>query len=177
MAVKYDDILAALKWQNPIISSDCGKAEPPDNLKRDGMLVFADGVNWDPGAGRGFYVWNATSEQWEKIGTTEKVSAAIMLKAIYDQDEDGIVDNAKRLDGYTSDEFAPASHSHTESDLSFSDVTTGDVSTSKHGLCPKIAGNDGYVLTKSGDQATWAAPTGGGGGFVYDTDYQCLVVE
>lgn len=30
---------------------------------------------------------------------------AIMLKAIYDQDEDGIVDNAKRLDGYTLEEI------------------------------------------------------------------------
>ena len=30
---------------------------------------------------------------------------ALMLKAIYDQDEDGIVDNAKRLDGYTLEEI------------------------------------------------------------------------
>lgn len=103
-----------------------------------------------------------------------------MFKAVYDADRDDVVDNAKRLNGHTSDEFAPASHSHTESDLSFSDVTTGDVSTSKHGLCPKIAGNDGYVLTKSGDQATWAAPTGGGGSgdmlkSVYDKDNDGVV--
>lgn len=30
---------------------------------------------------------------------------ALMLKAIYDQDEDGVVDNSKRLDGYTLEEI------------------------------------------------------------------------
>lgn len=70
----WEELLSILKWSNPILWPECGKAEPPEQLKRDGFLAFADGVNWDPGAGRGFYVWNATSEQWEKIGTTEKVS-------------------------------------------------------------------------------------------------------
>jgi hypothetical protein len=42
------------------------------------------------------------------------------------------------------------------------DNTDLDVSTSRHGLVPKISGSDDYVLTKSGSSAVWAAPTGGG---------------
>lgn len=146
---------------------DCGKAEPPAQLKRDGFLAFADGVNWNPGAGRGFYVWNASSSQWEKLGdggggggsgdmtkavydidddgivdNADKVDGhniivsgdepsggsdgdiwiqvmnapttliGDMLKSVYDTDNDGVVDNAKKLDGYDPDDFAPANHTH-----------------------------------------------------------------
>jgi hypothetical protein len=42
------------------------------------------------------------------------------------------------------------------------DNTDLNVSTSRHGLVPKISGDDDYVLTKSGSAAVWAAPTGGG---------------
>ncbi len=31
---------------------------------RDGMIVFADGTDWDPGSGRGLYVFDST---WKKI--------------------------------------------------------------------------------------------------------------
>lgn len=33
---------------------------------RDGMLVGADGTNWNPGAGKGVYVYYATS--WHFLG-------------------------------------------------------------------------------------------------------------
>lgn len=32
---------------------------------RDGMIVFADGTNWDPGAGRGVYVFDTGA--WAKL--------------------------------------------------------------------------------------------------------------
>lgn len=96
-----------------------------------------------------------------------------MFKAVYDADRDDVVDNAKRLNGHTSDEFAPASHSHTESDLSFSDVTTGDVSAAKHGFCPKLPNDGSKFLDGTG---SWSA-VGDILEFVYDPDYQCLVVE
>lgn len=31
---------------------------------RNGMIVFADGTDWDPGSGRGLYVYDGG---WEKI--------------------------------------------------------------------------------------------------------------
>lgn len=40
-------------------------AEP--ERPRDGMLVFADGTNWDPGNGRGLYTYDSG---WKKLGPT-----------------------------------------------------------------------------------------------------------
>lgn len=38
--------------------------EPPDQ-PIEGMTVFADGANWDPGSGRGIYRFDGAV--WEKI--------------------------------------------------------------------------------------------------------------
>src|SRR3972149_758728 len=46
----------------------------------------------------------------------------------------------------------------TEADLSFADVPTNDVSTSKHGLAPKAPGDTAKFLRGDG---TWAAGAGG----------------
>jgi hypothetical protein len=32
---------------------------------RDGMVVAADGTNWDPGSGEGIYAWY--NNQWNKL--------------------------------------------------------------------------------------------------------------
>lgn len=38
----------------------------------DGIMVYADGTNWNPGAGRGFYRWDSTllpaPGQWAFLG-------------------------------------------------------------------------------------------------------------
>lgn len=60
---------------------------------------------------------------------------------------------------------APAWDQVTDADLSTSDVTTNDVSTSKHGFAPK-APNDTTKFLR-GD-ATWAVPAGGGGSGALD---------
>jgi hypothetical protein len=39
---------------------------PPDRAE-DGMMVYADGMDWDPGDGEGLYRWNAATEAWEII--------------------------------------------------------------------------------------------------------------
>ena len=39
-------------------------AEP--NPKRNGMIVYADGTTWDPGSGRGIYVYKGSS--WVLLG-------------------------------------------------------------------------------------------------------------
>jgi len=48
----------------------------------------------------------------------------------------------------------------TESDLSLSDNTTANTSTTKHGLCPKLGGGTTNYLRADG---TWAEPSGGSG--------------
>ena len=87
--------------------------------------------------------------------------------------------DADTVDGSHASAFAPASkgvtngdsHDHvggdgapiTESVLSLSDVTTGDVSTTKHGFAPKAPNDTSKYLRGDG---TWAVPAGGG--FVYE---------
>ena len=49
----------------------------------------------------------------------------------------------------------------TEADLSFSAVTTADVSTTAHGLCPKLTGSTSAYLRADGSYATPAAIASG----------------
>lgn len=37
---------------------------PPDKVK-EGMARYADGVDWNPGAGKGLYLYNGTT--WNKL--------------------------------------------------------------------------------------------------------------
>jgi hypothetical protein len=46
------------QWQLPI------RATPPERAT-EGMLVYADGTLWNPGAGKGVYVYNGTA--WIKL--------------------------------------------------------------------------------------------------------------
>jgi hypothetical protein len=80
--------------------------------------------------------------------TTGTVFDAAWWDAVYDEIDDALATDiaATKLD----DLAAP------------DDNTDLNVSTSAHGLTPKITGSDGDVLTKSGTAAVWAAPSGGG---------------
>ncbi len=49
--------------ENPIVELH---AEPAK--KRTGMIVLADGTNWNPGAGRGMYWYDATTTTWKFLG-------------------------------------------------------------------------------------------------------------
>lgn len=89
-----------------------------------------------------------------------------MLKAVYDTDNDGVVDNAEKLDGHPASDFAPASHLHSEGDLNLYDVETGNVSTQRHGFCPKLPGDGTKFFDGSGQ---FSVPELHGGG-VLDTD-------
>lgn len=53
-----------------------------------------------------------------------------MMKATYDADGDGTVDNAARLEGYAASHFATADHTHTASDIGA--VSTSGGSTISH---------------------------------------------
>ena len=64
-----NNILAAFYWISPILNTECGKSEPPDSYKRDGLLAYADGVNWLPnGTGtKGMYRYNSSTSLWVSI--------------------------------------------------------------------------------------------------------------
>ena len=52
-----------LQWTDPA-NPNFGKVTP--TLKYTGMLVYADGVAWDPGSGAGYYRWDGAA--WIYIG-------------------------------------------------------------------------------------------------------------
>jgi len=119
----------------------------------------------------------------------EEMPGGDMLKSVYDTNDDGMVDNADKVDGQHASEFAAASHNHdsayapiskgvtngdshdhaggdgaaiTENALSLSDVTTANASTTKHGFCPKLPDDDTKFLDGKGN---WSAPSGEKAGF------------
>lgn len=40
---------------------------PPAKVT-DGMIVLADGTNWDPGSGEGVYRWDSDTSSWKFLG-------------------------------------------------------------------------------------------------------------
>lgn len=48
-------------WVSPILNTKLGQVEPPAEFKREGLMVYADGSNWDPGDGAGYYYYNGSA--------------------------------------------------------------------------------------------------------------------
>ncbi len=42
-----------------------GQVEPKATILRKGMIAYADGTNWNPGAGEGVYYYNGAA--WVKL--------------------------------------------------------------------------------------------------------------
>ena len=58
---QYDQVW---RWTDPT-HPDYGKVEPPENMRRRGLLAYADGVTWNPGGGEGVYWHNGSG--WTKL--------------------------------------------------------------------------------------------------------------
>lgn len=69
---------------------------------------------------------------------------------------------------YGAGSWVALAHSggHAETEISFSDVTTGNATTGQHGYLPKLGGGTTNFLRADG---TWAAPAGGSSGITMDT--------
>lgn len=76
-----------------------------------------------------------------------------MLKNVYDTNNNGIVDNAEKVNGLTVQTAVPAN-------AKFTDTTYGVVSTSANGLAPKLPGNTTSYLRGDGAWATIDVPSG-----------------
>jgi len=59
---EFERIATALQEQ---VAVDLRPVNAPPTRPREGMLVFADGTDWNPGAGRGVYVFN--NGVWVKL--------------------------------------------------------------------------------------------------------------
>lgn len=62
-------------------------------------------------------------------------------------------------DSRLTDSRTPTTHSQAESTITFTDITTGNVSISSHGYCPKLPNNTTTFLRGDG---TYASPTASG---------------
>ena len=71
--------------------------------------------------------------------------------------------NVTQLGGLTSAAFALALHTHTESGLVLSNVTTNDATVSKHGFLPKLDGSTTKFLRADGTWTTVPAVQGADG--------------
>lgn len=60
-------IARALSWTNPVLNPECGKVEPPAEYRIAGIQAYANGTDWNPGAGgEGIYFYNAAGV-WTKL--------------------------------------------------------------------------------------------------------------
>ena len=60
-------LLDSLMWLSPIVNPSVGQVEPTAKYRRQGMLAYADGTNWNPGSGgEGIYYYNAAGS-WTKL--------------------------------------------------------------------------------------------------------------
>lgn len=53
---------------DPTFNQYLGQAAPPAEYLTDGRLAYADGTNWDPGSGKGYYRYDADTSAWVYIG-------------------------------------------------------------------------------------------------------------
>ena len=60
-----------------------------------------------------------------------------------------------------SDARTPTAHTHAEGDLSLTDITTNNASTTKHGFLKKLSNSATEYMDGTGN---WSTPAGGGGG-------------
>jgi len=61
-------LIEMLRWIDPLHNPDCGKKEPPAQYRKDGLLAYANGTDWNPGSGKGYYRWNVTGSVWVYVG-------------------------------------------------------------------------------------------------------------
>lgn len=62
---QFNRVAAALREPEPRAIVLTKLAAAPDKV-RDGLTVYADGANWNPGAGQGVYTYY--SGAWNKLG-------------------------------------------------------------------------------------------------------------
>lgn len=67
---KFGDLI----WLLPSANPQLGRIEPLSEYKRDGLIAFADGINWNPGSGKGYYWYNASVPAWFLISAVQTVN-------------------------------------------------------------------------------------------------------
>lgn len=53
---------------NNLADGKCAELNAAPIRPRNGMIRLADGTNWNPGSGRGYYGYDETSASWHFLG-------------------------------------------------------------------------------------------------------------
>lgn len=69
-------IVKSVIYTSPIINKYLGQVEPLAEYLRDGMFAYADGVNWNPSGGKGFYRYDTASASWLPVSVMARPVAA-----------------------------------------------------------------------------------------------------
>lgn len=74
-----DDVSAVRRWAlrefeklmetlNQMVENPKDEVHVEPTRKVHGLIVLADGTNWNPGSGRGMYWYNAATSLWKFLG-------------------------------------------------------------------------------------------------------------
>ena len=55
---------SVLRWTDPN-HKEFGKVEPPTKIRKEGLIAYADNVNWKPASAAGYYYW--TGSIWKFV--------------------------------------------------------------------------------------------------------------
>lgn len=146
-----------------VISIDYANGQKASSTQ-DGFLSSA---NWSTFNGKqdalGFTPEDVSNKKTTMTGNTTSNVFYLTAKAIYDWATGLFVQTTRNLtvNGTSADLSADRTFTVTDANLSTSDVTTNDVSITKHGFAPKAPNDATKYLDGTG---AWSIPAGGGGG-------------
>lgn len=78
-SILSDILTSDLKWIIPGLNPHLGSIEPPTKERRDGLLVYADGTNWNPGKGKGFYRYDLATTAWVLVSNIAGLTATRIM--------------------------------------------------------------------------------------------------
>jgi nitrogen fixation protein len=145
----------------------------PGTLANNDALIYESATqlwkNKTIATALGYTPENVANKATTMTGNTTSNVLYLTAKAIYDWATGLFVQTTRNLtvNGTTQDLSADRTFTVTDATLSFSDITTNDVSTTKHGFAPKAPNDATKYLDGTGNYST---PTGGGGGVATATN-------
>lgn len=143
--------------------------------KKEGTIVFADGVEWNPGSGPGMYVWR--NGVWKLLVSTDVVIASVTFENLNANGDVGSGANQVAQGNHTHAGLVTNgdSHNHSGGDGAQIDHTTlSNIGTNTHAqldvhvastsnphattgdqVLPPQTGNSGKVLGTNGVNCSW----------------------
>ena len=79
--LQYEHEAIAREWDATRDAIPLRQLAAAPSKPRTGMIVYADGVNWNPGSGEGAYVYDGTT--WTVLGATGVSSSLDLFQYFY----------------------------------------------------------------------------------------------